>query len=79
MEAKIKAMQREVSQISEPKKGNSKKGLPGKDNKLSIPELSILKQRLTVLATGLKRYNKERETRRINWMVSTVLSKVYSQ
>ena len=38
LEAKIKATQREVSQLSELQKGAMKKELPEKHNKLSIPE-----------------------------------------
>ncbi len=77
--AKIKATRREVSQLSELQKG-VRKGLPKKYNKLSIPEaLETAKQRLTALATRLKRYKGEAEARRINRMFSTEPSKVYSQ
>ncbi len=56
------------------------KGAPRKYNKLSIPEaLKTAKQRLTALATRLKRYTKEVEARRINKMFSTEPAKVYSQ
>ncbi|KAA8577610.1 hypothetical protein FQN60_007909, partial [Etheostoma spectabile] len=79
LEAKIKATRREVSQLSELQKG-ARKGLSKKYNKLSIPEaLETAKQRLTALATRLKRYKGEAEARRINRMFSTEPSKVYSQ
>uniref|UniRef100_A0A3Q0R276 Hyperpolarization activated cyclic nucleotide-gated potassium channel 3 n=1 Tax=Amphilophus citrinellus TaxID=61819 RepID=A0A3Q0R276_AMPCI len=81
LEAKIKAAQREVSQLSELQKGAMKSGVPKKyNNKLSVPEaLETAKQRLTALATCLKRYTKDIEARRINQMFSTEPSKVYSQ
>ena len=80
LEAKIKATQREVSQLSELQKGVGMKGIPRKYNKLSIPEaLETAKQRLTALATRLKRYTGEAEARRINMIFSTKPSKVYSQ
>ncbi|KAA8578119.1 hypothetical protein FQN60_009194, partial [Etheostoma spectabile] len=51
-----------------------------KYHKLSIPEaLETAKQRLTTLATRLKRYKGEAEARRINRMFSTESSKVDSQ
>eukprot|EP00064_Thunnus_orientalis_P011705 superscaffoldBa00001715_g11736 len=50
LEAKIKATQREVSQLSELQKGVGTKGIPRKYNKLSIPEaLETAKQRLCIL------------------------------
>ncbi len=56
------------------------KGAPRKHNKLSIPEaLETAKQRLTALATQLRRYIEEAEARRINKMFSTEPAKVYSQ
>eukprot|EP00064_Thunnus_orientalis_P024686 superscaffoldBa00010993_g24989 len=80
LEAKIKATRREVSQLSELQKGVGMKGIPRKYNKLSIPEtLETAKQRLTALATRLKRYTGEAEAKRINRMLSTEPSKVYSQ
>ena len=63
VEAKIKETRREVSQLSE-----LQKGICGNYNKLFIPEaLETAKQRLTALATHLKRYTGEAEARRINW------------
>eukprot|EP00064_Thunnus_orientalis_P015365 superscaffoldBa00002837_g15417 len=80
LEAKIKATRREVSQLSELKKGVGTKGIPKKYNKLSIPEaLETAKQGLTALATCLKRYTGEAEARRVNRMFSTKQFKVYSQ
>ena len=81
LEAKIKATRREVSQLAELQKGNMvNKGARRKYNSLSIPEaLETAKQRLSALATRLKRYTKEGEARRINKLFSTEPAKVYSQ
>ena len=59
---------------------NIQKQLPKKYTKLSTAEaLETAKQRLTALATCLKRYTREVETRRIDRMFSNNLFKVYSQ
>ncbi|XP_078026439.1 uncharacterized protein LOC144464171 [Epinephelus lanceolatus] len=81
LEAKIKATQREVSQLTKLHRSNMvNKGAPRKYNKLSIPEaLETAKQRLTALATRLKRYTKEVEARRINRLFSSEPAKVFSQ
>uniref|UniRef100_A0A7N8XHF5 Reverse transcriptase domain-containing protein n=1 Tax=Mastacembelus armatus TaxID=205130 RepID=A0A7N8XHF5_9TELE len=78
LEAKIRVTRREVSQLSELQRRGMKFGK--KYSRLSIPEaLETAKQRLTALATRLKRYTREIEARRINRMFSTEPSKVYSQ
>lgn len=65
-EAKIKATQREFSQLSELQKGVSKKGLLKKNSKMSIADLlENAKQRRSALTSDLKRYTREGETRRI--------------
>ena len=65
-ETVIKATRREVSQLVELQKGNMvNKGASRKYNSVSITEaLKTAKQRLTALATRLKRYTKEGEARR---------------
>lgn len=66
LEAKIKATQREFSQLSELQKGVSKKGVPKKNNTMSIADsLENAKQQLSALTSDLKRY-----TRSINRMFS---------
>ncbi|TWW74420.1 hypothetical protein D4764_14G0004230 [Takifugu flavidus] len=81
LEAKIMATRREVSLLTELSRGvNPRTERPKKYNKLSIPEaLEAAKQRLTALATRIKRYIREVEERRINRVFSTNPAKVYSQ
>lgn len=77
LETKIKAEW--ISQLSELQKGVMKK-VPNKFSKLSIPEaLGTAKQRLTALASRLKRYTREIEGRRISRLFSKDPAKVYSQ
>uniref|UniRef100_A0A3P9C3E3 Potassium channel, subfamily K, member 10a n=1 Tax=Maylandia zebra TaxID=106582 RepID=A0A3P9C3E3_9CICH len=79
LEGKIKVARREVSQLTELQKGATNK-VPKKYSKLSIPEaLETAKQRLTALASRLRRYTREIEGRRINQLFSTEPAKVYSQ
>ncbi|XP_076733794.1 uncharacterized protein LOC143414044 [Maylandia zebra] len=79
LEGKIKVARREVSQLTELQKGATKK-VHKKYSKLSIPEaLETAKQRLTALASRLRRYTREIEGRRINQLFSTEPAKVYSQ
>ncbi|XP_032426375.1 uncharacterized protein LOC116724756 [Xiphophorus hellerii] len=80
LEAKIKVSRREVSQLSELHKGTMKRPVPRKYRQMPIPEaLETAKQRLQALASRLKRYTRENESRRINRLFSTQPAKVYSQ
>ena len=83
LEAKIKTTKREVSQLGEIQKGvklKDKTRLLGKYKGLFTPEaLETAKQRLAALASRLRRYNKEAETKNINALFSKEPSKLYSQ
>lgn len=80
LEAKIKEVRREVSQLSEAQKGAMKKQVPKRYNQLPIPEaLETAKQRLQALASRLKRYTRDNEARRINRLFATQPAKVYAQ
>uniref|UniRef100_A0A3B5PPD0 Reverse transcriptase domain-containing protein n=1 Tax=Xiphophorus maculatus TaxID=8083 RepID=A0A3B5PPD0_XIPMA len=57
-----------------------KRPVPRKYRQMPIPEaLETAKQRLQALASRLKRYTRENESRRINRLFSTQPAKVYSQ
>ena len=83
LEAKIKTTRREVSQLGEIQKGvelNDKTRLLRKYKGLSPPEaLETAKQRLAALASRLRRYTKEAETKKLNALFSKEPSKVYFQ
>ena len=82
LEAKIKTTRREVSQLGEIQKGldlKDKTRLLGKDKRLSTEALETAKQRLATLASRLRRYTKEAETKKINALFSKEPSQVYSQ
>ena len=63
--------------------GNTERcGIKGKDKATGKPPpeaLETAKQRLTALASRLRRYTKEAETKKINALFSKEPSKVYSQ
>lgn len=77
LEAKVRETWRGVSSPTEQSKGvKLKKELPKKYRKMSTDEgLDTVKQRLTVLATHLKKYM---EARRKNVIFSNQPGKVYS-
>ena len=83
LEAKIKTTRKEVSQLGEIQKSvefKDKTRLLGRYKGLSTPEvLETTKQRLATLASTLRRYTKEAETKKLNAPFSKEVSKVYSQ
>ncbi|XP_055077834.1 uncharacterized protein LOC129456254 [Periophthalmus magnuspinnatus] len=80
LEAQIKTARREVSQLSEAKKGNMKKQVPKRYSQMPIDEaLETAKQRLQTLASRLKRYSRENEAKRLNHPVSSQPAHMYAQ
>ncbi|KAJ0004025.1 hypothetical protein NQD34_010239 [Periophthalmus magnuspinnatus] len=80
LEAKVKAARRDLSDLSEARRGAMKKQVPKRYSQMPISEaLETAKQRLQGLASCLKRYTQDNEARRINRLFTTQRAKVYAQ